>query len=292
MDVHIDAILVARLMGEQFPHWASLPVVAVAQQGWDNRSFRVGERLVARLPSSARYAPQVDREQNWLPKVTPGLRVAAPDLVAKGSPSPAYPWPWSIYRWIEGEPATRAQLVDMGAFAVDVATFLSEMHAIDSRDGPRPSSHNCFRGGSLAVYDQQARAAIARVGDDPLRDAVRALWAEAIASEWSRPPVWVHGDLAASNLLVRRGRLCGVIDFGCLAIGDPACDLSFAWTFLDQDSRANFRRIVGLDDATWTRARAWALWKAAILATGLVDGQTRDRHTAGRVLRSLLVSGA
>ena len=290
MQVEIDVPLVTRLIAEQFPQWADLPIIPVEQQGWDNRSFRIGERLLARLPSASRYAPQVEKEQRWLPRIAPRLTVAVPEPVAQGSPSSEYPWLWSIHRWLDGEPATKAKLVDMRSFAHDLAAFVKELHAIEAGDGPRPGPHSFFRGGSLAVYDEQARRAIARLPDESMRNAAEALWRKALESEWSRPPVWVHGDLAPSNLLVRDGRLSGVIDFGCLAVGDPACDLTLAWTFLDGEGRALFRKEIGLDDATWDRARGWALWKAAILATGLVDGPSTDRDKADQVLRTVLES--
>ena len=94
------------------------------------------------------------------------------------------------------------------------------------------------------------------------------------------------------------GRLCAVIDFGCAAVGDPACDLTFAWTFLDGDSREAFRAGLALDDGTWARARGWALWKAAIMLAGFSDGNLReqdlpprrDRGSAGGARRTQLVA--
>lgn len=288
MEVRIDASLVSRLIGEQFPHLANLPIVPVAQQGWDNRSFRIGQRLLARLPSASAYAPQVEKEQYWLPRIAPHLPVAIPEPVAKGVPSRDYPWSWSIYRWIGGEPATHSAIVDQRLFARDVAAFLKGIHSVDAEGGPRAGPHSFFRGGSLEVYDLQTRAAIMRLRDDQMRSAAQAVWETALRSEWSDRPLWVHGDLAASNLLVRHGRLCGVVDFGCLSAGDPACDLTLAWTFLDDEGRAAFRHRIGLDDATWERGRGWALWKAAILASGVVDGPSRDRDRAEDVLRNVL----
>jgi len=85
--------------------------------------------------------------------------------------------------------------------------------------------------------------------------------------------VWVHGDVTATNLLVADGRLAGVLDFGCVAVGDPACDLAIAWTLFHGDSRTAFRDRLAVDDETWTRGRGWALWKALItLAQALRTG--------------------
>ncbi len=90
------------------------------------------------------------------------------------------------------------------------------------------------------------------------------MWDTALASAWEQPPVWVHGDVTASNLLVADGALRAVIDFGCAAVGDPACDLVMAWTFFTGDSAEAFRHSLPCDDATWVRGRGWALWKALI----------------------------
>ena len=60
------------------------------------------------------------------------------------------------------------------------------------------------------------------------------------------------------------GCLRAVVDFGCSAVGDPACDLAIAWTLFHGRSRRTFRDQVGLDEGTWARGRGWALWKALI----------------------------
>ncbi|MGI9628024.1 MAG: phosphotransferase, partial [Longimicrobiales bacterium] len=87
---------------------------------------------------------------------------------------------------------------------------------------------------------------------------------------------WLHGDLAASNLLVRGGRLQAVIDFGICGVGDPSCDLKMAWTFFDGASRRAFRERLRLDAATWARGRGWALWKCLkTLADQIRRGEPR-----------------
>jgi aminoglycoside phosphotransferase (APT) family kinase protein len=65
--------------------------------------------------------------------------------------------------------------------------------------------------------------------------------------------------LQAGNLLVNQGRLSAVIDFGCLGVGDPACDVMAAWLFLPAETRPVFRAALQVDDATWARGRGWAL---------------------------------
>jgi aminoglycoside phosphotransferase (APT) family kinase protein len=254
----------ARLVAAQFPQWADLPVVPVAIDGWDNTTFRLGDELSIRLPSADGYVAQVEKEHRWLPILAPHLPVRIPEPVAVGRPDGAFPRPWSIYRWIEGETAAVERIGDLADLATDLAGFLTALEAIDASSGPPAGIHSFFRGASLTVYDAETREAIGRASDVIDVAVAGDAWAAALASTWERPPVWVHGDVAPSNLLVGGGVLRAVIDFGCSAVGDPACDLVMAWTFFDGESRAVFRDALAFDEATWSRARGWALWKAIV----------------------------
>jgi aminoglycoside phosphotransferase (APT) family kinase protein len=151
-----------------------------------------------------------------------------------------------------------------------------------------PGSHNFHRGGALGIYDGQTRQAIAALEGKIDGDAATAVWEAALASVWKRPPVWVHGDVSAGNLLVQAGRLGAVIDFGQLGVGDPACDLAIAWTFFDGASRQAFRDALPLDDATWARGRGWALWKVLIVTSGLVGATAYDAARSPQILDEVL----
>lgn len=260
----ITPAVVERLVARQFPQWAHLPVARVESDGWDNSTFRLGDELAARLPSADAYAPQVEKEHRWLPALAPQLPLPIPEPMAKGVAGEDFPRPWSVYRWLPGEPATVDRVEDVGAFAGDLAEFLAALHRADATDGPAAGAHSFFRGGPLATYDEETRAAVAALQGEIDVAAATEVWETALASTWNGPPVWVHGDVTASNLVVLDGRLAAVIDFGCSAVGDPACDLAIAWTFLFGESRDAFRERLPLDDGTWARARGWALWKALI----------------------------
>ena len=260
----ISADLAARLVADQFPQWAGLPVRPVRLNGYDNVTFRLGEELSIRLPSADRYVAQVRKEHRWLPVLARHLPLPIPEPVAMGRPSWGFPRPWSIYRWIEGEPAAVGRVADLAGFASGVAGFLTALQAINASDGPPAGAHNFFRGGPLATYDEQTRRLIRRTADDIDAEAATGVWDTALASTWERAPVWLHGDMAPSNLLVAAGALHAVIDFGGVAVGDPACDLVMEWTFFTGDSAEVFRDELHLDEATWARARGWALWKALV----------------------------
>jgi aminoglycoside phosphotransferase (APT) family kinase protein len=264
----IDERLARRLVDTQFPRWAGLPIAPVPLGGVDNRTFRLGDALSVRLPSAEWYALQVEKEQRWLPWLAPQLPLPIPEPVAHGVPGEGYPHAWSVYRWIEGEPAGTAAVADGRAFAGDLAAFLVALRGVDADGGPGPGPHNFHRGGPLTHYGAETLGAIAALGGAVDGRAARRVWDEAVAATWDGPPVWYHGDVAENNLLVRDGRLVAVIDFGTSGVGDPACDAVIAWTYFGRPARAAFREALGADEATWARGRGWAVWKALITIAG------------------------
>jgi aminoglycoside phosphotransferase (APT) family kinase protein len=260
----VDVLLVQRLVVRQFPQWADLPTRPVATDGWDNWTFHLGDRMKVRLPSADGYAGQAAKEAEWLPRLAPHLPLEVPVPLAVGQPDEEFPWLWSVYQWIEGEPVTRS--IDKLRLAHDVAGFLNALQAIDPTGGPAPGDHNFLRGAHpMEAYGADARRYVDELAGEIDTRAAHAVLDAAGASKLTKP-VWVHGDIAVGNLLARDGRLSAVIDFGGATVGDPSCDLVLAWVFLDGASRAAFRAAVAVDEAAWARGRAWALWKAALLA--------------------------
>jgi aminoglycoside phosphotransferase (APT) family kinase protein len=281
----IEPTLVGRMIATQFPQWAGLPVRPVDVDGWDNHTFRLGTAMKVRLPSAAAYVAQVTKEDRWLPHLAPLLPLPIPVPLALGAAAEDYPWPWSVQSWLEGETASRERILDLGRFAISLAEFLVALQRIPAV-GPPAGPHSFFRGGPLGVYDTETRQCL-----DALRGTIDvaeagAVWSAALAAPWRSPAVWVHGDVATGNLLVREGRLGAVIDFGACAVGDPACDLVIAWTFLAGESREAFRRTLTADDATWARARGWALWKA-LLVLAANAGKGPDQELARRVIAEI-----
>lgn len=265
----IDDVLVRRLVASQFPEWSGLPVRGVDPQGWDNRTFRLGDELAVRLPSAAGYVPAVAKEQDVLPYLAGRLDVAVPEPVALGGPGEGYPFPWSVRRWLGGTVVARAERLDVERLATDVGGALRQLRSIPSAGGPAAGAHSFHRGAHPSRYDDEVTAALDALGGSVDRAACEQVWAAATATAWDRPAVWFHGDVAPGNLLVDgAGRLSALIDFGTCGVGDPACDLVFAWTFLDGSARRAFHEAVALDTDTWARARGWALWKALIMLAG------------------------
>lgn len=265
-DLRIDPALVRALVGAQFPRWRHLDVRPVEVDGWDNRTFRLGDELTVRLPSGPGYASQVAKELAVLPIVAAGLTLPVPEVIALGEPGEGYPFAWSVRRWIEGTPARDVPDLDRRRFALDVADVLRELRTISPSGGPAPGQHSAGRGGPLRQWDDQVESAVAELGPRVDAACARARWSEARSATWAGDARWFHGDVAVGNLLTTDGRLSAVIDFGCAGVGDPACDLAIAWTLFDRTDREAFRRAVDVDDAMWARGAGWALWKALITA--------------------------
>ena len=251
-ELHTDVGLVRALLEGQFPHWAALPIERFSSSGTVNALYRLGEAMVVRLPRMDWGIGAVDRELRWLPRLASLLPVEIPVPLAKGAPAEGYPWEWGIYPWLDGETPT----VGQGVLASDLARFVRTLHGIHLAGGP-PAG----RGAALARWDEPTRAALVALRGVVDTDAASAVWDAALRTPgWPEPPVWIHGDLMPANLLVRDGRLTGVIDWGGFGVGDPAVDLMPAWNLLDAAGREVFRGEVGVDDETWARGRGWALW--------------------------------
>jgi aminoglycoside phosphotransferase (APT) family kinase protein len=263
-EVDIDIAIVRRLIAVQHPQWAALPIRPVAARGTDNALYRLGDAMVVRLPVHAASVPGLRKELRWLPTLAPRIPLPVPVPLANGVPGEGYPFEWGVVRWLDGEPAIPGRLADAHQTTLDLASFLESLQRIDATEGPAPGG----RGGPLAPRDVPMRAAIAQLGDRIDARAVTAMWEDALrAPAWNRPGVWIHGDLDARNVLARNGRVSGVVDWGSMAIGDVACDVMVAWKMVPAGERKTFRRVLGVDDATWRRARGWAI-SQSIIALG------------------------
>lgn len=286
--VIIDAALVRKLIATQLPQWKNFEVRPVAHGGWDNRTFHLGEQLLVRMPSAAQYAGKVEKEHQWLPLLAPLLPLPIPIPLVVGKPGEGYPWNWSVYRWLDGETAEFGHIANLSDFAKSLAQFLNSLHSIDPANGPLPGPHNFYRGGPLATYDSETRQAIKILKGKIDTKAATEIWETALATTWNHAPVWVHGDISVGNLLVHNGQLCAVIDFGGLAVGDPACDLAIAWTLFKDESRETFRTMLPLDAATWARGRGWTLWKALIIAAGIIPTNASESKKYWHIIDEII----
>lgn len=257
-----DSQLVTRLLRDQAPQLADLPVLPSGASGSSNWVFRLGESLAIRLPRSDSYVADLLNEVRWLPHIAPRLPVAAPNVVAIGQPGPAFPRPWAVVAWVPGDLPLALDTSQQALLAETLGAFLQSLHAVDTLGAPAEPEYWGYRCGEPVTdtIDRWAEHAAEELADLFDQGSVREAWRRLRdVPATTEPRCWVHTDLSAENLLVHDdGRLAGVIDFGGVGIGDRSVDLLYAWSMFDGPARDVLRVAAGADHATWTRARAWA----------------------------------
>ncbi|HEU4998350.1 MAG TPA: aminoglycoside phosphotransferase family protein [Lapillicoccus sp.] len=281
-ELAIDAALVRRLLADQMPSLARLPLREVGR-GTVNAMFRLGDDLAVRLPRTVAWAGDLERERTWLPRLRGRLSLRIPEPVGYGVAVEGYPLPWAVYRWLDGELFDDAVVSDETEAANDLARFVCEL-----RSGPTTNAPPTGRR-PLAELDASTRTAVAEAGDLLDGPAVVAAWERALAAPpFAGDRVWVHTDLLRPNLLVSGGRLVAVIDFGAVGVGDPAADVIPAWTVFGPAGRAAYRAALEVDDATWERARGYALTQAALIVPYYRETNPAFTASALRTLREVV----
>ncbi|MFD8235517.1 aminoglycoside phosphotransferase family protein [Streptomyces sp. NPDC059696] len=283
-ELEIDVSVVGRLIAGQFPRWAGLPLRRLESSGTENAMFRLGADKVVRLPRHPRAVQAIAHELHWLPRLGPALPLGAPEPLGRGEPGDGFPWPWSVYRWLDGRNPVPGRIEEPVLLAEDLAGWVTALRRVDASQGPLG-----YRGVPLAARDPFVRAAVADLAGRVDTGAVTNAWEAALrAPEHTGPPVWAHGDLMAGNLLVAGGRLSAVIDFGTVGVGDPAVDLIAAWCLLPAAARGVLREAVGAGGAEWARARGWALSIAVVALPYYWDTNppvaANSRYVIGEIL--------
>lgn len=273
------------LLDGQVPELSGLPLTPLLTTGSDNTLYRLGSDLVVRLPRFRDAARRLDHELNWLPRLR-GLPVATPQIEHTGTPHEVYPFRWAVLRWIDGHDAwaTRDRAGWYGpALGHDLADVIRHLHAMETADAPTREPGE--RGGPLRALDERVHWWLDQAGTLLDATAVHRIWANCLegASE-DVATVLLHGDLIPGNLLVADGRLTAILDWGGVGAGDSAQDLTPAWAVLDPAGADAFRTDLGVDDATWLRARGFALEQAI----GCVVTYTPRHHALAAVMQRTL----
>lgn len=286
-ELDIDAALVRRLLAAQLPHLADLPLTSVQSTGTVNAIYRLGDSLCVRLPHVSTWAGGIERELTSLPRLAPHLPLPIPEPVARGLPTGDYPFTWAVYRWIDGQPYRDDLVPDERQAAGDLAHFVAALRRIDPSGAP-PAGRKPLR-----ALDEPTRAAIADSRDAIDAAAVTEAWTRALNSPpWDGTPVWIHTDLLRPNLLVDRGRLCAVIDFGGAGAGDPAADLIAAWSVFGPTGRAAYRTALDPDAGDWQRARGYALHQALLIIPYYAESNPTFTTLAQRTVEQILADSA
>ena len=265
MKMHADQFdtsleLARELVDSQFPQWSDRALTEVRSTGTSNAMYRLGADKVVRLPLQPGAERSVGNEHRWLPELAPMLPLDVPVALGRGQPTDDFPSVWSICPWLPGEDGTSAGDIDLAQAAVDLAGFMRALQSCDTAGAPRPKPEWRGRGVPLATRAESVHRSLRKSTHLVDSDALLVVWSEAVGADvWPHDPVWVHGDIAAGNLLFLDGRLSAAIDWSPMGVGDPACDLIVAWEVFDHAARQSLRTELDVDDATWLRSRGWAL---------------------------------
>ena len=289
--IELDAKAARTIINAQFPEYRSLPLEPIVSGGTDNTMFRLGEALCARFPKREEAVPQIEKEQSWLPQLTP-LPLKIPSPVGRGIASAAFPYAWSVYEWLPGKSLVESTIEDWSETASTLAHFILALQAKDASSAPLAGAQNNYRGVALEKRDELTKAAISGLADEYSEVALRRVWNAALRTpKHAGAPVWLHGDLQGGNILVENGRLSAVIDFGLSGVGDPACDLMVAWSVLPSAARRVFKEGVAVPEDTWKRGLGWAL-SVSVIALEYYRGRNQtlsqiSRRTIDAVLAEL-----
>lgn len=288
-ELEIDEKIVRTLLKNQCPHWANLPLKAIISSGTDNALFRLGNEYVVRLPriewTPGSINKSIDKEYEWIPKISRFLEVPISEPLFKGNPDNSYPWFWTITKWNEGHNPDFEQEKEYQLLAKDLAYFLNELHGIRLANGPFSR-----RGVPLKELNEETTKAIGELEGEVDIQSVISLWNQlSNIPSFCQDPVWVHGDFLPGNILAQNNRLSAVIDFSDVGIGDPACDLVIAWSLLESHSRGVFREnLENIDDNTWERGRGWALSIALIMLPYYKNSNPTLATLARRMIENVL----
>ena len=278
IETEITAGLVRDLLRDQHPDLAELPLREVAG-GWGNQMWRLGDELAVRIQRMETDPDRQLEERRWLPLLAPRLPLPIPVPVRSGAPSERFPKLWTVMTWVPGLPLDHGSIT-RGAHAADtLASFLRALHVAAPADAPAGTGRGAHPRECTDGFDQFFDSLDADATGSDAAD-VRAVWEDAVAAPaWEGPPVWVHGDLHPANVVVADGTLAGVVDFGDLSVGDPACDLAAAWVLLPAGAAGPFFAAYAVADAaTVRRARGLAVLKSLFL---VLMGQNGDRGLPG-----------
>jgi aminoglycoside phosphotransferase (APT) family kinase protein len=294
-EITADAALVTRLLADQAPAFAGMPVKQLETNGTDNWMFRLGDTAsdgpVVRLPRRPSAAAKIIKECAILPRFV-SLPLNTPKPLFQGQPSASFDYPWSVLEWLPGETPSALWLATANGTGTALGQFLRALQAQAPLGGPLSGSANNNRGIALAGLDATVGGTLGRLSEADLgveAATVLGLWQDATAAPvYADKPKWLHADLHAENVLAEGGQLTAILDFGLAGRGDPACELITGWSDLDATNRAAFFSAVVRDKAMWRRGRGWATYSAVITLAYYQGRHPRLEQRARRSLMAML----
>jgi aminoglycoside phosphotransferase (APT) family kinase protein len=281
-ELEIDAALVYSLLEDQHPDLAHLPIHLV-DAGWDNAMFRLGDQWSVRLPRRKAAATLIENEQTWLPLLADQLPLPVPTPYRLGKPAQGYPWRWSVLPWLAGIAADQEE--PHANQAKPFALFLRSLHRPAPFNAPSSSVRGVPLNQRAAFVEERMQRLETKT--NLITQKIKNTWEMALNAPIDIQAKWLHGDLHPRNVLVKKGAIAGIIDWGDLTSGDSATDLASIWMlFADRKARQQaIAEYADVSDATLQRAKGWAIFFGVVLLdTGLIDNP-RNAVIGARILR-------
>ena len=287
-EVEISHELIQALVEDQLPKFAGESVVR-QNSGWDNQLYRLGLQYLVRIPRRKLGADHVEHESTFLPRLAPKLPLPIPVPIFVGQPGHGYPWRWTVIERFRGETVDESPL--QPGEAVKLANFLKVLHQQDPTGAP----DNPFRGGYLhdrTPWFEERWERLVQAREEVATDDILQKWRDGVGAMPSQEERLIHGDLHPYNLLAKDGRISAVLDWGDLTAGDVATDLCCAWLVFEHQSEieAFFQAYSLPDEATYLRARSWAIHFATIFLDTGITTDPRSKNVGRAALSRIAES--
>jgi aminoglycoside phosphotransferase (APT) family kinase protein len=265
-DWEISDELVQRLIGSQFPELGAGRIKRLGN-GWDNAVYLIGAEYVFRFPRRHIAVDLIRMEGRLLPKLADYIAIPYPKPLFYGKETDEYPVPFLGYTYLPGEFPLGVTDGQRATSAAILGRFLKQLHSFPAQlalESGAPHDHRNLR--DIAQRQEKMRKFYADLKGhmrEEERNAMSEYLNQVVQPEaLPQRDVFLHGDLHFKNMLVdERGRVSGIIDWGDMNVGHPACDLSVAYSFLPPQARSEFFAAYGeVDEATKQLARMIAIY--------------------------------
>lgn len=215
-----------------FPDLA-LDSCAIHSEGWDSVAVAVNGELIFRFPKRRDVEPQYQIERRLLPALAGALPLPIPDVAFFWPGGAANPSIFMGHHLIDGIQLTAEHLTPerTAAIAQQIGQFLSTLHRFPSKQSSKlglPVGDEADWRQRYQNQFEQIHACVLPLLDEVAQARITHDWQAFLNNEMHFQVALIHQDLAGEHILYApaRGTITGIIDWGDVAIGDPAIDFT------------------------------------------------------------------
>ena len=259
--VNINTKIVEELIKEQFPQYKNLPIYEYNSTGTVNYIYRLGNNFYIRLPNLKVFENSILNECKILGYLSNKISINIPRVIGLGKPNNLYPFHWAIHNWINGDIFDNDLIDNFTNIISELVNFINELHSLDLIENIPKAGRKPL----VELHSQTIEALNSSKEEVDFKKAIK-IWKFLVNTPlWENKPVWIHADLLKPNILIKKNKIMGIIDFGSAGVGDPAFDVIPAWAVFTKKNREIFRNKINVCDKIWNRACAYALHQAALI---------------------------